>query len=808
MSRMWLPILTLLVALPAYPQDLCTGFVEKPSFDETSIGGCLNRPAGTICIRFTDGYLWLVSDQAILDWEIRGACPEGTVGVAVGVRAEYHHIYRTNLVKEVLLPPPPADPGAPPAVGSASLSFSLVQGGPPKTQGLLVSSPVEGRLSFDVQISAQGVAPESLLSVSPVNGQLVGPLAEGLGVTLAVTALTGSPPGTYSAEIDISNTDSGESVVVPVAVAISARQQLLRLSQTGVTFTGVQGGGVLPRQSFRILNDGLGALNWDTSISTLSGGGWLSATPMSGTSDAVLSPMVELTVDSAELEPASYYGLVEVAAPDAASSPQFVTVVLNLLPAESNPGPTVMPSGLVFSNRVNGLPQTSPHQVQILNLTSSPTSFTSSVSTTDGSDWLQGSPGEGTVVSSQPTTVEVAVDPESLEPGIYRGAITFSFDDASLRTVNVVLSVVPGDAVTLQAISRAKNGCTRSQVAPVFRVLGGTSPIPAAWPASIKVEVVDDCGLPMEQGSAVVDFTSISSPSLALTPSRDGVWTSTWNVPNITEQSMAGVTVTATDPTGISGGTTLEVAVAPNAAAGPKVFRGGVVHAGSFVRDPLGPGTLVSIFGESLSTERVTGGQAAISLPLATELAGTAITLGGRPLPLLFSREDQVNAVLPFEVEDRINESLPLLVRRTGEQSISVSRPVFVTTARPGIFTQDASGTGPGSIQDVNFQIINAANPARVGAAVIIYCTGLGGVTPEVATGEPAPNAPPAATVEEVTVTIDGKPAQVLFAGLTPGFTSLYQVNAVVPPGVAAGEIEVVVSVAGQVSSVVTLFVE
>ncbi len=623
-------------------------------------------------------------------------------------------------------------------------------------------------------------------------------------MTLRVTADPAAlEPGTYSGEVRISNTASGEVVTVPVDMAISRRQQLLRISRTGLTLTAVVGAGITPPPSFRVLNGGLGLAVWRAVASVLGGRNWLSLTLDNGSSSASTSSLVGVQVDPSGLDPGVYYGVVEVAAPEAASSPQFVTVVLNLLPAESKPGPTVVPSGLVFSNRLDAPAQTSAQQVQILNLTASPISFTSSVSTTDGGDWLERSPSEGTVVSSQPTTVEVAVDPGGLAPGIYRGVVDFSFDDDSTRSVNVVLSVVPGDAVSLQRISGAKNGCTRSEVAPVFRTLGGTSPIPAAWPASIEVEVVDDCGLPMTQGSAIVDFTNISSPSLALAPSGDGLWTATWTVPNVTEQSMAGVTVTATDPAGISGSMTQAVAVAPNAAPAPKVSRGGVVHSGSFVKDPLGPGTILSIFGENLSPEPVTGGQAATSLPLPTDLAGTSITLGGQPLPLLFSREDQVNAVLPFEVADRVDESLPLLVRRTDAQSISVSEPVFVTTARPGVFTQDASGRGPGTIQDINFQIVSAANPVKAGDAIIIYCTGLGSVIPQVTTGEAAPNSPLATTVEEVSVTIGGLPAQVLFAGLTPGLTSLYQINVIVPPGVPAGDAEVVVSVAGQTSSVV-----
>jgi uracil-DNA glycosylase len=43
-----------------------------------------------------------------------------------------------------------------------------------------------------------------------------------------------------------------------------------------------------------------------------------------------------------------------------------------------------------------------------------------------------------------------------------------------------------------------------------------------------------------------------------------------------------------------------------------------------------------------------------------------------------------------------------------------------------------------------------------------------------------APISPLANTANPATVTIGGKPARVLFAGLTPGYTALYQVNVVV----------------------------
>ena len=376
------------------------------------------------------------------------------------------------------------------------------------------------------------------------------------------------------------------------------------------------------------------------------------------------------------------------------------------------------------------------------------------------------------------------------------------------RSVDVVL-VVPGNsAAALTAAEPSGAECTRSELAPVFQVLSGTPTVLAGWPASIEVDVVDNCGVKMEQGTVVADFSNIVSPSLALSHTEDGLWTGTWNVPNIEQESMVGVTVTASDPDDVSGTVTQSITVEPNAVDVPQVYEGGVAHSANFVPDPLAPGTIIALFGENLSSEPVGGGALATELPLPTGLAGTQITLGGQALPLLFSREDQVNAILPFELADRLNESLPLLVRRTDLGSVTLSEPVFLTGFRPGVYTQNASGSGPGSIQDLGFQLVTEANPVAAGDVIIIYCAGLGDVTPEIATGEAATVVPLIETSEEVTVTIGGLPAQVSFSGLTPGLASLYQLNVTVPAGVAAGEVDVVISIAGQTSTIVSLFVQ
>ena len=97
--------------------------------------------------------------------------------------------------------------------------------------------------------------------------------------------------------------------------------------------------------------------------------------------------------------------------------------------------------------------------------------------------------------------------------------------------------------------------------------------------------------------------------------------------------------------------------------------------------------------------------------------------------------------------------------------------------------------------------------PALRGETIVVYCAGLGSVKPPVAPGSPAPT-PAAVTENPVELTIGGKKAQVIFAGLTPGLAGLYQINAVVPADATTGDaVPVVIQVAGASSQPVTMAV-
>jgi uncharacterized protein (TIGR03437 family) len=102
------------------------------------------------------------------------------------------------------------------------------------------------------------------------------------------------------------------------------------------------------------------------------------------------------------------------------------------------------------------------------------------------------------------------------------------------------------------------------------------------------------------------------------------------------------------------------------------------------------------------------------------------------------------------------------------------------------------------------------SQPASTGDVLTIYCSGLGAVTNTPTTGAVAGSGATLSTVQgTVSVTIGGKSASVLFAGLSPGFIGLYQVNVQVPTGVASGNaVPVIITTANLNSNTAAIAVQ
>ena len=217
-----------------------------------------------------------------------------------------------------------------------------------------------------------------------------------------------------------------------------------------------------------------------------------------------------------------------------------------------------------------------------------------------------------------------------------------------------------------------------------------------------------------------------------------------------------------------------------------------IVNAAGFGNSPVAPGMSAVLFGANLAAETVAapGGS---SLP--TSLAGTSITVNGVPAPLFFAGPGQVNFLVPFGISGPMAEVV--LRGERGEATVKVPQ----TPASPAVVLV---GTDPSVYHGDNFRVW-VFSPARPGEELVLFANGLGEVEPAVPAGSPAPSEPLAHAVLLPTIRIDGRVAEVRFAGLTPGFAGLYQINFVVPAETGAGRVSLVIESGGVASPVVRL---
>ena len=78
-----------------------------------------------------------------------------------------------------------------------------------------------------------------------------------------------------------------------------------------------------------------------------------------------------------------------------------------------------------------------------------------------------------------------------------------------------------------------------------------------------------------------------------------------------------------------------------------------------------------------------------------------------------------------------------------------------------------------------------------------MYLVGMGLTDPAVRSGAPTPTTSYFKALVQPLVTVDGKQAELIFAGLTPGSVGLYQINFFVPADARVGDLPVTVTQAG-----------
>ena len=244
-------------------------------------------------------------------------------------------------------------------------------------------------------------------------------------------------------------------------------------------------------------------------------------------------------------------------------------------------------------------------------------------------------------------------------------------------------------------------------------------------------------------------------------------------------------------------GMLLTAAVIAAHAQTPVVSSGGVSNAANGLTT-VTPGSLVSIYGSNLAA----GLAQSDTIPLSTTLNSVSVTFNGIQAPLLFVSGGQINAQLPWNVLSN-GTAGPANVVVTRSGTASAAQTLTVGPFSPGIFAvnniaiainPDGSiAAAPGAIPGI------ATKPAKIGdpGGLVILCTGLGAVSPPNTNGAASLDALRQATTTP-TVMIGGKAAQVVFAGLSPQFVGVNQINIAVPAGTPTGDkVSLQISVGG-----------
>jgi len=181
-----------------------------------------------------------------------------------------------------------------------------------------------------------------------------------------------------------------------------------------------------------------------------------------------------------------------------------------------------------------------------------------------------------------------------------------------------------------------------------------------------------------------------------------------------------------------------------------------VVNGASQVGGPISPGEVVTLRGSFSNSSPV-------------------ILFNGVAVPVTYASAKQANAIAPFGLD--LGNPAQIQI---GQGSAGGTVSMQVAAASPAIFSQNGSGTGPGAILNQDYSVNSPSIPAAPGSVIMVYGTGFGALGPLPADGQIV--AALATTRTPVTASIDGVPAEVLYAGAAPGLIAgVVQINIRIP---------------------------
>lgn len=474
---------------------------------------------------------------------------------------------------------------------------------------------------------------------------------------------------------------------------------------------------------------------------------WLTVTPESGRTTLV----VRVTANVTSLIVGTYADQLTIVPTEGTNrEPVSIPVTLTIQAPPSNI--VVTPLTLDFVSRLGDNLAVPPMPVM---LSSTGGLLPFSVST-KGTAWLAATPSTGNVFPGFRTPIQIAVNPAGLSPGAYSGTVTINTPTAVTKstTLTVRLTVQPGipEISTVWPASLPAQSPTSTLTLRGARFFPGTT-------AKVNNEPV----LTIVLGDNALQITVPAS--------------------QMTDAKVLPITVT--NP-GAGGGEAAATFV--TTMPGPLIR--GIGHAANQTATAA-PGSLLVIYGQNIGPETMVSFDPS-SPRVPASLAGVSVELQGEAAPILYAWKDQICIAIPYGVE--VNRPYMLQVNHAGQRSNLW--PLMITPAAPGLFTATGAGAGPVAAyaydeEKKEYYLVTEAAPALRGGYAVLYATGegmpvqpadAGRLDGTIAQKASQPNSP-------VTVTVGGLPAEVHYAGASPGLiVGIIQLNIRIPPAVTPGK--------------------
>ena len=201
----------------------------------------------------------------------------------------------------------------------------------------------------------------------------------------------------------------------------------------------------------------------------------------------------------------------------------------------------------------------------------------------------------------------------------------------------------------------------------------------------------------------------------------------------------------------------------------------GIVNAATNRAGKLAPNSIVTVYGKDLAKITVGAGTRELlsgALPYTYEESCVTVLVDGVFAPLLYVSPNQVNFLIPAILRPGLRTFSLICATRAGPKLT-----LELVDASPSAFQ-----SGPVDLiaTHVNGELCTPLKPALAGEIIILYATGLGQTIPQINTGQFAQQAAQMEQLASLQVLINhvALPAQsILYAGVTPGFAGLYQIN-------------------------------